>query len=239
MSEFFSEVGAWLADPANWSGSRGIPTLLRAHLNLTLLSLLIAFALALPLAVYLGHVRRGGSFAVSAVNIGRALPSFGVIGVMFPITLSIALISSPLGFWATLVAMVVLAMPPAFMNAFTGVRDIDPMVVEAGRGMGMTGSQVLARVEVPLAVPLIMAGVRTAAVAVVATATLSAWVGYSSLGTLIFVGFAQRDYVQVFVGGLMVALLAIATEAALALVERSTGRRRRAADRQSALGSRN
>ena len=197
------------------------------------MSLAVAAVLALPFAIYLGHKKRGGVLAVSVVNIGRALPSFGVIGVLFPITLGFALTRSPLGYWATLIAMVVLAMPPMFVNAYTGIRDVDPPLVEAARGMGMTERQVLTRVELPLSLPLVMAGVRTAAVAVVATVTLSAWVGHGSLGTYIFVGFAQRNQVLVFVGGLAVAVLCVITELGLGGLERLTDplrkRRRRAA----------
>jgi osmoprotectant transport system permease protein len=243
MIEFFDQVFDWFADPGNWSGPRGVVPLVRAHLWLALVSLTLAGVLALFPAVYLGHRRRGGRLTVSAVNLGRALPSFGVIGVMFPISLDLPFARSPLGYWATLVAMVVLAMPPMFVNAYTGVRGVDRSQVEAALGMGMTGREVLRRVELPLALPLIMAGIRTAAVAVVATVTLSAWVGYNTLGTLVFVGFAQSDEVLVFAGGLMVALLAIITEVGLAWVERRTdpmGRRRLAApDGASSSDSRN
>lgn len=234
MIEFFREVAAWFADPANWSGNRGLPVLLAAHVGLTLVSLGVAAVLALPLAVYLGHKKRGGLLAVSLVNIGRALPTFGVMGVLFPITLGFALTQTPLGYWATLIAMVVLGMPPMFVNAFTGVRDVDPGLVEAARGMGMTERQVLSRLELPLALPLVMAGIRTAAVAVVATVTLSAWLGYGSLGTYIFIGFAQRDQVLVFAGGLVVAVLAVLTEIGLGGLERMVDpvrRGRRAAGR--------
>ncbi len=227
MTEFLGEVAAWFTDPANWEGNRGLPTLLRAHVGLTLLSLLAAAVLAVPAAIALGHLRRGGLLAVSVVNIGRALPSFGVMGVMFPLTLAFSATRSPLGYWATFIAMVVLAMPPMFVNAYTGVRGVDPALVEAARGMGMTGTQVLGRVELVLAMPLVMAGIRSAAVAVVATVTLSAWVGYSTLGTYIFVGFAQRNSVLVFVGGLVVAVLAVLTEAGLGWVERRLDRTRR------------
>lgn len=237
MIDFLREVAAWFADAENWTGNRGLPGLFSAHVGLTAVSLAVAGVLALPIAVYLGHNKRGGVFAVSVVNIGRALPTFGVIGVMFPITLGFALTRTPLGYWATFIAMVVLAMPPMFVNAFTGIRDIDPALVEAARGMGMTERQVLTQVELPLGMPLVMAGIRTAAVAVVATVTLSAWVGYGSLGTYIFVGFAQRDQVLVFAGGLVVAVLAVLTEVVLGAVERRAdplrrGRRRlRAASR--------
>lgn len=224
MSGFIGQVVNWFTDPSNWTGNRGLPTLLSAHLTLSALALAVAAALALPAAIYLGHIRRGGLLAVSVVNIGRALPTFGVIGVMFPITLAFTLTRSPLGYWATVIAMVVLAMPPMFVNAYTAIRGVDPAMVEAARGMGMTEGEVLRRVELPLGLPLVMAGIRSAAVAVVATVTLSAWVGYNTLGTYIFVGFAQRDDVLVFVGGLVVAVLSVLTEVGLGWLERRTVR---------------
>jgi osmoprotectant transport system permease protein len=222
VSEFLGGVVDWFADPANWSGNRGLITMFWAHVSLSAVALALGAVLALPIAVYLGHIRRGGLVAVSLVNIGRALPSFGVIGVMFPITLAFTLTRSPLGYWATLIAMVVLAMPPMFVNAYTAISGVDRALVEAARGMGMTEGQVLGRVELPLGLPLIMAGIRSAAVAVVATVTLSAWVGYNSLGTYIFVGFAQRDHILVFVGGLVVAFVAVLTEVGLGWLEKWT-----------------
>jgi osmoprotectant transport system permease protein len=220
--EFLGEVVAWFADTANWMGSRGLLNRLWQHVSICVLGLSIAVALALPLALYLGHVRRGGSLAVSVVNIGRALPSFGIVGVMFPITLSFALFATPLGYWATLVALVLLAMPPIFVNGYTAVREVDPAMVEAARGMGMHELDVLLHVELPLGLPLVLAGIRTAAVAVVATATLGAVVGYGGLGRYIIDGFAQGNDVLIFVGGLTVALLAVVTELGLGWVENRT-----------------
>jgi osmoprotectant transport system permease protein len=222
MTEFLREVGAWFGDPANWTGTRGLIPLTLAHLSLSLIAVAVAGVMAVPFAVRLGHKRRGGDLAVSVVNLGRAVPTFGVIGVMFPLTLAFPPTQSPLGYWATLIGLVLLAMPPMFVNSFAGIRDVDPSQVEAARGMGMTDGEVLRRVELPMGLPLVMAGLRTATVAVVATATLSAWVGYNTLGAYIFVGFAQRDDVLVFVGGLMVALMAIVAEVGLGLLERRT-----------------
>ena len=218
--DFLGDVIAFLADPNNWTGTRGILNRTWQHVSISTVGVIIACLLALPPAVYLGHTRRGGFVAVSAVNIGRAVPSFGVVGVMFPITLSIAFLASPIGYWATLIALVLLAMPPMFVNAYVGVREVDPALVEAALGMGMTGREVLSKVEMPLSIPLIMAGVRTAAVAVIATATLGAVVGYGGLGRYIIDGFAQGNDVLIFVGGLLVALLAVATELGLGWVEK-------------------
>ncbi len=220
--DFLGDVAAWFADPANWTGPRGLLMRTWQHVSISTIGTAIAIVVALPLAVVLGHVRRGGILAVSAVNIGRAIPSFGIVGVMFPITLSIAVLASPLGFWATLIALILLAMPPMFVNGYTAVREVDPALIEAARGMGMTESEVLRRVEIPLGLPLIMAGIRTAAVAVIATATLGAVVGFGGLGRYIIDGFAQGDDVLIFVGGLVVALLAVATELGLGWVESRT-----------------
>lgn len=228
MIEFFGDVLAFFTDPANWTGTRGILNRTWQHVSISAVGVLIASIIALPPAVYLGHVKRGGFFAVSVVNIGRAVPSFGVVGVMFPITLSIAFFASPLGYWATLIALVLLAMPPMFVNAYIGVREVDPALVESAKGMGMKDTEVLTKVEMPLSTPLIMAGVRTAAVAVVATATLGAVVGYGGLGRYIIDGFAQGNDVLIFVGGTLVALLAIVTELGLAWLEKRTDPTQRA-----------
>ncbi len=222
MIEFFGEVSAWLSDPANWSGRDGLPNRLWEHVSVAGVSLMIAGIIALPTGVALGHRGQGGILAVSAVNIGRAVPSFGIVGIAFPITLSLGL--RPLGYAATLVALVALALPPMFVNAYTGVRQTDAALVEAARGMGMTERQVLTAVELPLALPVLMAGIRTAAVEVVATATLGAVVGFGGLGRFIIDGFAQRRFEEVFVGGAAVALLAIATETALGWVQRRSNR---------------
>lgn len=218
--EFLGEVIQWFLDPANWTGPRGLLNRLWQHISISALGTVIALVLTMPLAVILGHRRAGGFLAVSAVNVGRAVPSFGIVGIMFPITLAIPLLATPLGYWATLIALVLLAMPPIFVNAYTSVREVDAALVEAARGMGMTEAEILRRVEVPLGAPLIMAGIRTAAVAVIATATLGAVVGYGGLGRYIIDGFAQGNDVLIFVGGVTVALLAVATELGLGYVER-------------------
>ncbi len=225
MTEFFAEVWAWLADPANWTGRDGMPNRLWEHVAVSAVALGIAGIVAVPAGVLLGHRGRGGVIAVAAVNIGRAVPSFGIVGLAFPVTLALGL--RPLGYWATLVALVALALPPLFVTSYTGLRQVDPALVEAGRGMGMVGRQVLTGIELPLALPLIMAGVRTAGVEVVATATLGAVVGFGGLGRYIIDGFAQRNYPEVFVGGSAVAILAIFTEWALGWIERRSDRSHR------------
>lgn len=218
--EVLGEVVQYFLDPENWFGPRGILNRLWQHISISTVGMVVASIAALPPAVYLGHRRKGGFLAVSVVNIGRAVPSFGVVGVMFPITVSIAILVRPLGFWATLFALILLAMPPIFVNAYVGVREVDDALVEAARGMGMTERTLLAQVEIPLGMPLIMAGLRTAAVAVIATATLGAVVGFGGLGRYIVDGFAQGNDVLIFVGSILVALLAIGAELVFGWLER-------------------
>lgn len=220
--DFLGDVVAWFLEPTNWTGPRGLLMRTWQHVSISALGIAISVVVALPPAVLLGHVRRGGLVAVSAINVGRAIPSFGIVGVMFPITLSIGFLVSPLGFWATLIALILLAMPPMFVNAYTAVSEVDPALVEAARGMGMTEVGILRRVEIPLGLPLIMAGIRTASVAVIATATLGAVVGFGGLGRYIIDGFAQGDDVLILVGGLLVALLAVVTELGFGWLEHRT-----------------
>ena len=214
---FLADVAAWFADPENWSGVDGIPNRLWEHIQISVFAVAVAAAIALPIAVWLGHYRRGGQLAVATVNIGRAIPSFAIVALALPITIRLGL---GLGFWPTFLALFLLALPPMFANAYTGVRNVDPALVEAGRGMGMTDREVIGKVEVPMATPIILAAVRVAAVQVVATATLGALVAWGGLGRYIIDGFATQNNVMVFAGGLLVALLAIVTELTLGAFER-------------------
>ncbi|HEV3451053.1 MAG TPA: ABC transporter permease [Acidimicrobiia bacterium] len=220
---FFGDVWTFLSDGAHWQGNDGIPHLTLQHLQLTAVSTVVAIAVALPAGVALGHLRRGGALAVNLANVGRALPALGllILGVQwFGIGRPGGLLS-PVHSIPAFVAMVALAIPPIVANAYVGVASVDDDVREAAAGMGMSGRQVLGRVELPIALPLIMAGIRTAVVAVVATATLAAYVDGGGLGTLISVGFATQNDAQVFVGGLFVALLAVALELGLGLLQRA------------------
>jgi osmoprotectant transport system permease protein len=217
MIDFLGDVVAFFAEPDNWTGTSGIINRTVEHVSLSALSMAIAAVIAIPPALALGHSGRGGLLAVSVVNIGRAIPSFAIVALALPISIRLGL---GLGFWPTLLALVALALPPMFTNTYTGVREVDADTVEAGRGMGMTGGQILRTVELPLASPVILAAVRVSAVQVVATATLGALVAWGGLGRYIIDGFSQQDNVEVFVGGLLVALLAILTELFFGLIER-------------------
>lgn len=220
--EFLGDVVAWF--PENWWGQAGVVQRTWEHVQMSVLATGIAAILAIPPAMYLGHRHKGGFVAVSLVNIGRAVPSFGIVAISLPIMIAIAkrvpFIDSGLGFWPTFVALVALALPPIFTNTFTGIDGIDPDLVEAARGMGLTESEILTGVELPLSIPLIIAGLRVAAVQVVATATLGALVAWGGLGRYIIDGFNGQDRVQLVAGAILVAALAIVTEGAFSLLER-------------------
>jgi osmoprotectant transport system permease protein len=202
-----NEVIAWLTDPAQWSGPEAIPVRTLQHLGYSLLATAIAAAIALPIGVLIGHTGRGAVFAVNLTNLGRAIPTLGIIILVF--------ILAGFGIVPVLVALTALAVPPIVTNSYVGVRSVDPEVREAAEGMGMRGRQVLWRVELPVAMPLIMAGIRTSTVQVVATATLAAYVGLGGLGRYLIDGFSQRDLPQVVGGAILVAVLALLIELAL------------------------
>jgi len=202
-----NEVIAWLTDPAQWSGPEGIPVRTLQHLGYSLLATAIAAAIALPVGVLIGHTGRGAVFAVNLTNLGRAIPTLGIIILVF--------ILAGFGIVPVLVALTALAVPPIVTNSYVGVRSVDPEVREAAEGMGMRGRQVLWKVELPVAMPLIMAGIRTSTVQVVATATLAAYVGLGGLGRYLIDGFSQRDLPQVVGGAILVAVLALLIELAL------------------------
>jgi osmoprotectant transport system permease protein len=197
----------WLTDPAHWRGDGGIADRLGEHLFLTVVCLLLSCLIALPVALVLGHLGRGGALAVNLSNAGRAVPTFAVL---------VLLLLTPLGTkgqWPTIVALVLFAVPPLLTNAYVGMRGVDRDVVRAARGMGMTGRQTLFQVELPLALPLVLTGVRVAAVQLVATATLAALAGGGGLGRLITAGFNLASTPQVVAGAVLVAVFALLVEA--------------------------
>ncbi|MGW7078621.1 ABC transporter permease [Streptomyces sp. NPDC054871] len=202
----------WLTTGANWQGEKGVWHRLAEHLYFSGVCLAVACLIALPIALYLGHIGKGGALAVNISNIGRAVPTLAVL---------VLLTLTPLGEHGdvpTLIALVLFAVPPLLTNAYIGMREVDRAVVEAARGMGMSGRQLFARVELPLAYPLIMTGVRSAGVQVVATATLAAMAGEGGLGRIITAGFNLQNTPQVVAGALLVALLALFVEVVLVVV---------------------
>lgn len=214
--EFLGEVAAWFADLATWSGRDGIPARLGEHLFISGVSLAGAAALGLPLGLAIGHTGRGAGAVVAMANIGRAIPSLGLMGLAFLLLLPLGLGVGPV---PTILALIALGVPPIVVNAYAGLREVDRDLVEAARGMGMREREVLGRVEVPIALPVILAGVRTSAVQIVATATLAAAIGGGTLGQLIIIGFNVGDQVRIFGGALVVAILSIGTELAFAWIQ--------------------
>ncbi|MFE9858621.1 ABC transporter permease [Streptomyces sp. NPDC005780] len=209
-----SEAWTWLTTSAHWYGEDGIWTRLTQHLVLTVVCLLISCIVALPIALVLGHLGKGGALAVNISNVGRAVPTFAVL---------VLLLLTPIGRFGegpTVVALVLFAVPPLLTNAYVGMREVDQDVVRAARGMGMTGRQMLFQVEVPLALPLIMTGVRIAAVQLVATATIAALAGGGGLGRIITAGFNLASTAQVVAGAVLVAAFALIVEGLFELAQR-------------------
>jgi osmoprotectant transport system permease protein len=217
--EFLSQVLAWYTDPANWTGNNSIPLRLWEHLSLAGASLLMGIAIALPVGLYIGHTGRGAAFAVAIANIGRSVPSLGWLGLAYPITTGL-LHRGGIGFLPGLIGLAALAIPPIVTNTYAGLREVDDELRDAARGMGMREWQLLTRVEVPVALPVILAGIRGSAVAVVATTPLAALVGGGTLGAFILQGLDLSDEVRVVAAAILVALLALLTELGLALVQR-------------------
>lgn len=219
----------WLNDPLNWTGRSGVPALLVEHLGMSAAAVLLAAVVALPAGIGLGHLRRGGGLAVVLANASRALPTLALLLIFA---------STAIGFGnrATIVAAAVFAVPPILTNAYTGVLGVDPDVRDAARGMGLTRMRSLLQMELPLAVPLVAAGLRTATVQVIATVPLAALVGGGGLGTIIVSGFANRRFGQVLAGAVLVALVCLLAEVLLGAAQRAvtpvalrpqrTGRRR-------------
>jgi osmoprotectant transport system permease protein len=210
---FLGDVFDWFTSGDHWHGLNGLPHRVGEHVVLSLVAIGIAIVVAVPVGIALGHLRRGGTVAAAVANIGRAVPSFAL--------LVLALKIFGLGVMPTYIALVALGLPPMLVNAYVGVAEVDTELRDAARGMGMTGWQALRRVELPLALPLVMGGIRTGAVQVVATATLAAYIGEGGLGRYIVDGQSVQDNVTVFAGALVVALLSVATELGLGAVQRA------------------
>src|SRR5918992_5019790 len=210
--EVLAETTTWLLDPAHWAGRDGIPIRMLEHVVLSLVSIVIASLVAVPVGLTIGHTRRAESVVIGFANLGRALPSLAVLLIFLPFVG----IGDPLA----VVAMVALAIPPIVVNSAVGVREVDRDLTEAGRGMGLSELQLLTRVELPIALPVLLTGLRIAAVQVVATLTLGAVVAGGGLGRYIVDGIALRDEGRLVAGALLVALLAVVTERTFGFVER-------------------
>ncbi|MEU3098277.1 ABC transporter permease [Streptomyces sp. NPDC006967] len=196
-------IHAFFSDSAQWQGYDGIPQRFWEHVQYSLLALAIAAAIGLPVGLLTGHTGRGGNAIAFVANAARALPSFGLL------VLAVLLIG--FGLLPVMIPLVVLAVPPILVTTYEAVRSLDPAPVDAARGMGMHESRILFQVEVPVALPLMLSGLRSAAIQIVSTATIAAYVSLGGLGRYIIDGLYQRDYEKVVGGATLVAVLALVT----------------------------
>jgi osmoprotectant transport system permease protein len=203
---------SYLFDPAHWTGTQGIPARLVEHLLYTALTLLIALVIAVPVGAWIGHTGRGGFAVVGLANGLRALPTLGLLVLIVGAT--------GLGLLGPITALVILAVPPILAGTYAGVRNVDPAIVDAARGMGMRGREVLFDVELPNALPLILGGIRSSVLQVISTATIAAYVALGGLGRFIIDGLAVRDFPQMIAGSLLVALVAISADLLIAGLQR-------------------
>ncbi len=203
----------WFGDPSNWTGPGGVPVRIAEHLYYTALALVIAAVIAIPVGLWIGHTGRGGFVVVGLANALRALPTFGLL-VLLANAFGVTIVPP-------IIALVVLAIPPMLAGTYAGVQAVDRAIVDAARGMGMDDREVLFRVELPNALPLILGGVRSATLQIIATATIAAYVALGGLGRFIIDGLALRDFSQMAAGSILLALLAIGVDLLLAAVQRT------------------
>jgi osmoprotectant transport system permease protein len=222
MSNLADAIG-WLTTASSWWGDDGILNRLWEHLQYSFWATLLAAAIALPIGLLIGHTGRGVFLGVNLSGIARAIPTLAVVILVYKL--------QPLTVWPVILALTLLAVPPILANTVAGIRGVDPDVRDAAQGMGMTGWGVLWHAELPIALPLVFAGVRSAANQVIATATVAAYAGLGGLGRYITDGYALRRYDEVFGGAIVIVALVFAVEGVLALLERalvSPGLQRRA-----------
>lgn len=221
LTPMISGLLDFLTDPIKWTGPRGIPARLGEHVYFSGVALVLAVLIALPLGLLIGHTGRGVAVVSLMVNSLRALPSFGLL-IFFVVLISphIQGKTNLVYLIPTETVLVLLALPSILGNTVAGVQNVDPAVRDAARGMGMTGPQILFRVEFPNGLPLILSGIRSASLQVIATATIAAYVSLGGLGRYVFTGLAQQDYAQMAAGAVLVAALALLTDLVFALIQR-------------------
>lgn len=229
----------YILDGSNWSGARGLGEQLTQQVLLTVVSLAICLLIGIPLALWLGHIGRGGTLAINVSNMGRAVPVFAVLVILSvgPVGTEVL---GPFGRagLATLISLVLFGLPPIITNAYVGMREVDRDMIEAARGMGMTEWRLFRRVELPTALPVILNGVRIALIQIWATATIAAMVAGPGLGNTITEGFANSRYYEVVAGSILVAVAAIILEGIAVLIERSADPMRHARRQPTGLASR-
>jgi osmoprotectant transport system permease protein len=213
---------AWIFDPAHYvttaSGGIGIPEALVEHLKLTGISLVIAAIIAVPIGLYIGHSGRWRATAIVASNITRALPSLGILSILLVVITDPAFL--PAGYLANVIVFVILGIPPILAGAYSGLEQVDRQTIDSARAVGMTEFQILRKVEIPLGASLIVGGIRSATLQIIATVTISSILGQPSLGTYIEGGYQQADYVQMTAGAILVAALALVADGILAAIQR-------------------
>ena len=213
LSDQVTAAWRWLTLASHWSGDDGIPHRLLQHLEYSGIALLVAALIALPIGALVGHTGRGTFAVVSLANLARAVPTLGLLLLVVTVT--------SIGLTPVIIPLIALAVPPILVNTFEGIRAVDADIKDAARGMGMRGPGILLKAEVPVALPLILLGLRTAAVQVVATATIAAYAGIGGLGRYIVDGLARKDYPSVVGGSVLVVLLALAVQLAFTGVRRA------------------
>lgn len=214
-------------DPANWTGALGIPVRLIEHLYISGIAIVAATIIGLPVGLYIGHTGRGANLAINLANIGRAVPSYAILVIILPLSLSLAPVigytpEAGLNFLPIVISMSLLAIPPILVNAYAGLRSVDRDLIEAARGMGLRESQILRTIEMPIASPIIIGGFRTATLQVIATATIGAILASGGLGRFIFDGINQGLVGQpsIYAGAILVTALAVGTDFFLSLIQR-------------------
>lgn len=230
MGGYFS----YLLDGANWTfESNGFFTRILEHLGYTAVAVLVAAVIAFPIGLLIGHTNKGAFFAINLGNAARAVPTIGILFLVLAL--------AGLGLVPVIAALVALAIPPILTTTYAGIRSVDPAVVDAARGIGLREKQIVTQVELPVALPIIMGGLRNAVLQVVATATIAAYVGQGGLGRYLFSGLALRDYPRVVAGSVLVAVLAVLLDLAISGIQRllvSPGTDGRAAKRRTKSSSR-
>jgi osmoprotectant transport system permease protein len=207
-----SQAADWLTESSHWSGDDGVPHRMLQHLGYTAETVAIAAAIAIPLGLYIGHTGRLRTLAVSLTGALRALPTLGV--------LIFVVLRMGIGVTPAVIALVLLCLPPLLAGAYSGLESVDRQTIDAARAMGMTEWQILTKVEIPLALPIIVGGIRSATLQVVATATVAAFVGLGGLGTYIIAGQAERDYPQMLAGAFLVIVLALVLDGVFASLQK-------------------
>ncbi len=216
-----AQAFAWIFDPSHWTTTArltGIPDTLDQHLALTGLSLLVTVVVAVPLGLYIGHTGNGRAIAIAMSNIARALPTLGLLSILILLIPNLPFL--PAGYTSEIIVFALLAIPPLLAGCYAGLESVDRQTIDAARAVGMTEWQILTKVELPLGAQLILGGLRSSTLQIIATVAVASLFGQTSLGTYLANGLAQADYVQLTAGAILVAALALIVDGLLALVQR-------------------